>query len=89
MSFAFLTISQAHVGWDLIVSLKFFIPSLDFTRLLNLPISRKGSEKLKRVRKRGEGRKTQKKESKENLKSLEKLTRMRKVSSDRLLKRHE
>ena len=39
--------------------------------------------------KRGEGRKTQKKESKENLKSLEKLTRMGKVPSNRLLKRHE
>ena len=39
--------------------------------------------------KKGEGRKTQRKESKENLKILEKLTRMRKVSSDKLLKRHE
>ena len=57
MSFAFLTISQAHVGWDLIVSLKFFIPSLDFTRLLNLPISRKGSEKLKRVGEKGQRKK--------------------------------
>ena len=61
MSFAFLTISQVHVGWDPIVGLKFFIPSLDSTRLLNLPISRKGSEKLKRVGEKGRRKKDTKK----------------------------
>ena len=45
---------------------------MDFTKLLNLPIPRKSSEKLKKVGKKRRRKKDTEKESKENLKSFEK-----------------